>query len=61
MRIRRIVTGCIAGLFLLSLLIAWLPAAYGAEEPVVIAGAQDLIAFGESVNAGQSYSGRTVG
>ena len=60
MRIRRIVTGCIAGLFLLSLLIAWLPAAYGAEGPVVIDGPGALAAFSDSVSAGQTYAGRTV-
>ena len=60
MRIRRIVTGCIAGLFLLSLLTAWLPAAYGAEGPVVIDGPGALAAFSDSVSAGQTYAGRTV-
>ena len=60
MRIRRIVTGCIAGLFLFLMMTLRAPAAYGAEGPVVIDGPAALIAFGDSVSAGQTYAGRTV-
>ena len=60
MRIRRIVTGCIAGLILFLILAMLAPAAYGAEGPVVIDGPETLAAFAESVSAGQTYAGRTV-
>ena len=59
MRIRRIVTGCIAGLYLFLRAASGSPAVPGGG-PVVIDSPDALAAFSEAVSAGQTYAGQTV-
>ena len=63
MKIGRKKTGRIAGLLLLILLLLFLgpSAAQALEAPeLTLAGPEDLIAFGESVRAGESFLGRRI-
>ena len=63
MKIGRKKAGRIAGLLLILLLLLLLgpSAAQALEAPeLTVAGPEDLIAFGESVRAGESFRGRRV-